>query len=449
MAGKPPFDATTEIHDLIHTIPCGVAVTGTDGVLVFANKTLLTWAGRDALDPADPVRISDLLTRPGRMYYETHVAPMLMLQGFVREISCHLALPDGQRMAVVLNATVRRDADGAPERVDYTLFDARERSVYETQLRTARREAEELAAVVQTSANAIFRVDANDIVRSWNPGAERLTGIRTAEAVGRPVVDVMPVRDQIGWLDASRTVLAGNREHTFECQLPGGLDVLVSATEIGDRFTGPAGSDLSIVISNVTARKQAERRLELMVQEMKHRIKNSLGVISAVARQTIPAEHVTAFAARLNAMAKAQDLVTGAYWTEIDLSEVLAIAANEAGGAPAFVHEGPHVVLDASLATSFSLVFHELVTNAIKYGALSVPQGRITVRYRLEGDNSTLVLNWVESGGPEVRKPESSGFGSRMLGMVIAEQVGATVDMDFDPSGLRCHIVYPLGDRAA
>lgn len=448
MPSRDSFDLENEAGKLIDSIPCGIVVTDRDSTVLFANDTMRRWTGQSGLGSDNARRFSDLLTRPGRIYFETHIAPMLVLQGYVREISCHIELPDGNRMPVVLNAAARPDAKGQIERIIYTLFDARERSVYEGQLRQARREAEELAAIVRTSANAIFRIDPKTIVRRWNRAAERLTGVPAESAVGRPISESLSFDSHADWIVAARNALKDKDEYTFECQLPGGTDVLVAVTEIGDQLSGPSGSDLSIVISNVTARKQAERRLELIVGEMKHRIKNSIGVITAVARQTIPEAHVEDFAARMRAMAKAQDLLASETWSEVSLADVLAIAAEEAGGPPAFEFEGPEIVLKASLATSFSMVFHELVTNAIKYGALSVEQGRVTVTYRVDEDSGSLILDWVESGGPEVNEPSSLGFGTRMLQLVFGEGSGASFATDFAPSGLRCQLCYPMGKGA-
>jgi two-component sensor histidine kinase len=103
---------------------------------------------------------------------------------------------------------------------------------------------------------------------------------------------------------------------------------------------------------------------------------------------------------------------------------------------------GPDVIMPANATVSLVMVLHELATNAMKYGALSGLTGRVTVRWALD-ESEMVVIDWVESGGPEVNRPERKGFGSRLLAEAIPRQLGGRVDLDYDRAGLRCRIAVP------
>lgn len=181
--------------ELLEDAPCGIVMTNPDGRLHYVNETLKRWLNLPT-GSERPQRMPDLMTGPGKLFYETHLAPMLRLQGFAREISCSLHVRHGPPLPVLLSGVARHDSKGQPTRFDFTIFDARERRMYEDNLRAARRKADELAAIVRTSPNAILRVDADGVILNWNAGAERLLG-RSFDAVqGRCVQDLIRFADQ-------------------------------------------------------------------------------------------------------------------------------------------------------------------------------------------------------------------------------------------------------------
>jgi two-component sensor histidine kinase len=166
----------------------------------------------------------------------------------------------------------------------------------------------------------------------------------------------------------------------------------------------------------------ARRQQELLVAELGHRVKNILATVQSVARQTFvnggtDRGALDSFAARLNAMGNAFDLLT----------------------TDSFVVEGPVYLLDSKGALAFSMAIHELCTNASKYGALSTAGGVVNICWRRDG-SSGLIFRWKESGGPAVKPPTSTGFGTRMIERVLASQVGATVRTDYSESGFDCEI---------
>ncbi|WP_377805759.1 ATP-binding protein [Azospirillum sp. A29] len=206
------------------------------------------------------------------------------------------------------------------------------------------------------------------------------------------------------------------------------------------RFTGTA--------VDVTEQKEAERHLRVLVDELSHRVKNTLAVIQSLAEQTFRAgSDVTrirqALAGRLQALADAHTLLTLSKWESVDL-EALAerVAAPLATkGDSRFTIVGPPVSLPAKASLSFALVLHELCTNAAKYGAWSAAGGNVALAWRISGDN--IVLDWTESAVTAVTPPAQLGFGTRLIRQVVEYDLDGEVTRDFRMDGLRCVVTVP------
>jgi two-component sensor histidine kinase/GAF domain-containing protein len=205
--------------------------------------------------------------------------------------------------------------------------------------------------------------------------------------------------------------------------------------------------------SDITARKEAEGHLSLVINELNHRVKNNLAMTQAIAAQTFrnceDAERAQAdFEARIMALAQANDLLTGERWVGASLRGVVeqALQAHARPDGRRLAVEGPEVELTPKTALSLSLALHELATNAVKYGAWSIPEGRVTVEWttRSADDGPRLHLEWRESGGPRVEPPRRRGFGSRLIERGLAAEMGGTVQLQFHPEGLACVVDAPL-----
>lgn len=428
--------------ELLEDAPCGIAVTTPDGMLLYVNKTLAEWVGKPAEAICGRLGFPDLLTRSGQLFYETHISPMLRLQGFVREISCYLQVEGAEPWPVLVNGVARRNGAGQAERFDYTIFDARERHLYESELREERKRADELAAIVRSSPNAILRVDPQGRIRSWNRGAARLFGLGEDEVRDRKVTDVIPMRDVGDWLNGAIADLKANAEHVFEAQYGEGMDLEVTVAAIRSRNNRRAAPDLSIILRDVTARKRAERHLQLTMGEMRHRIKNTLSVVGGIARQSLPKESRRDFTDRLRALAAAHDALAAGPGGEADLLDLLETASREAGGHTRLRFAPLSVPLDARQTTSLSMALHEMTTNALKYGALSSDGGVVDIRHELRpGPQGKLLrLVWEERGGPEVNPPSREGFGSKMINVVLVAELSADVTIDYHPEGC-CYVI--------
>ena len=193
------------------------------------------------------------------------------------------------------------------------------------------------------------------------------------------------------------------------------------------------------VVRDITERKTEEEHRETLLAELDHRVKNVLAAVQSLAtqsaRRTTSTEgFLSAFAGRLKAMASAHELLTATRWRGASLAH---IAAAELGGmAPGQARwEGPDLILTPRAANAISLALHELATNAVKYGALSVETGRVEVIWESSPDGG-FSLRWEESGGPTVKPPERRGFGSTLLDRVTGRELGGEGRVDYHPNGV-------------
>jgi two-component sensor histidine kinase len=200
---------------------------------------------------------------------------------------------------------------------------------------------------------------------------------------------------------------------------------------------------------DVTDHVNAEKRLQLLNDELKHRVKNTIAVVSAIAMQTLRGKDVAAelknFNARLAAFARAHDALTGMNQSVAPIADIVkqALALHDTGG-ERFRVSGPNIDLGSQQAMSLSLAIHELATNAFKYGALSQQGGIVEVHW--QADAAQFEFRWQEKGGPHVEQPARTGFGSRLITHVLAGDFKGKVELRYEPSGLLCVLKAPLNE---
>jgi PAS domain S-box-containing protein len=202
---------------------------------------------------------------------------------------------------------------------------------------------------------------------------------------------------------------------------------------------------------DITHRKAHEERQSLLINELNHRVKNTLATVQSIAQQSLrgcPQGEVRWFQGRLVALSHAHDLLTEENWRGVGMRPLLmrVVAPLVAPPHPRFQASGPDLFLPPRLALSLSLALHELCTNAAKYGALSVPQGLVRVFWSLAGDNGTsrLRLRWEEANGPPVKPPRKRGFGTRLITRGVAHELSAEVRLEYPATGVTCEIDTPL-----
>lgn len=203
---------------------------------------------------------------------------------------------------------------------------------------------------------------------------------------------------------------------------------------------------ISGVIIDITDRKHAEERQSLLAEEVDHRARNVVAVIQSIMRLTRAGSieaYLGAVDGRIRALSNAHKLLSRSRWEGADLGKLVdeEFAPYRSDDAKRASSEGPPIVLQPSTAQTLALALHELATNAAKYGALSSDRGRVSLHWTVEPRG--IVLDWQESGGPAVSKPEKQGYGTRVVNAGIEHQLGGKVVFDWQPTGLHCMMTVP------
>lgn len=204
----------------------------------------------------------------------------------------------------------------------------------------------------------------------------------------------------------------------------------------------------------ITDRKRAEERQRRLVAELNHRVKNTLAIVQSLALQThrttdSPVAFMDALNARVRALAKAHDLLTENSWEGAMLKDVIGRTLDPYAADWRLEIAGPPVKLNAETAVALNLAFHELVTNAAKYGALSAPGGAVAVTWIIDRSlvPEAIEIVWSEQGGPPVKQPTRRGFGSHVLEAGLAHELDGVVTLDFRREGLVCTMRYSASGR--
>lgn len=287
-------------------------------------------------------------------------------------------------------------------------------------------------------------------------------GVSVDEVLG-PINRITLISGLIGLLTTAAAVVAGQIANerfirrpfarligTVDAWQAGNTAVRTGLQRDASEF-GEAGRALDGFMDQLLAaraqRQIAEEQRTLLLREHDHRMKNLIATVQAIARQTFRGrgqdDTVGAFSGRLGAMAKAHEVLLSGGLTAASASDLIrtAVAPFDDADHSRFALTGPDFSLSDKAATALAMALHELSTNAAKYGALSTPEGRVDIRWSLDGTGQTFTIDWVETGGPPVTAPASSGFGSTMIRSVLALQIAGTVDIDYLPEGVRCRIV--------
>jgi PAS domain S-box-containing protein len=316
-------------------------------------------------------------------------------------------------------------------------------------------------AVFDQVAMGVARVAPDGRFLEVNDGFCVITGYDREEMLALTFQEITHPDDLACDLEQSAALLAGAIE-TFSMEkrylTKGGTPIWTNLTvSLIRRESGEPDYFVSIV-EDITYRKEVEaeqRRyhdhLRLLINELNHRVKNTLATVQSMAVQTLRGEVELSiayekFEARLLGLSEVHDILTRERWHGAALREVAERAMRPffSGDADRVRFEGPEVRLQPAPALTLALVFHELSTNAVKYGALSVDGGRVDLTWTFESDDR-LKLTWVESGGPPVAPPTRKGFGSRLIERALRGENGAA-EMRFETTGLRCFLTIPLGE---
>jgi PAS domain S-box-containing protein len=312
-----------------------------------------------------------------------------------------------------------------------------------------RRETEQrlsfLAAIVQSSDDAIVSKNLDGIITSWNKGAEHVFGYTAEEAIGQPITIVIPQDRQ----DEERTILTrirrGERiEHSeTRRQHKHGNLIWVSLTISPVKNAEGKIVGASKIARDITEQKRTSDQIATLAREAEHRSKNLLANVQAMVNLSQAdgvADLKKAIEGRIQALANVHSLFAASRWIGAELSTIAQqeLAPYSTGGEKRVRIDGPQVLLAPDTAQAVAVTLHELATNAAKYGALSTANGRIDLKWSQEA-NGRLNLRWIETGGPTVQPPTRRGFGGRIIEQMIGQLKGNT-RFDWPAEGLVCEI---------
>lgn len=390
--------------------------------------------------------------------------------------------PSGEIRFVASSALIKRDPAGRAAHVVGVHLDVTDERRAEEELRRA---VDLLTVIGETAPDPIYVRDAQGRFAFANPALGRLLGTEPAALIGEtgpgetPAVEPAAEDDtpdaarapnpRIAGFTADMAVIAGGVPQVVEEDAAPPREhrrtYLVSKTPMRDARGRVSG--LVCVATDISDRKRAEERQALMVRELHHRVKNSLATVQAIANATARtatdiAAFREAFNARIISLARTHTLLTENAWGVIPLRDLLAtelapyetapggLRPGDAGDGRRVFMQGPDVALPSDVALSLGMAVHELATNAVKYGALSVPTGTLSVTWSVDTRDGrrALLFWWVERGGPPVSPPARQGFGTRLLRHMLGGQFNSDVEMRFDPEGVTFSLEVPLVETA-
>jgi PAS domain S-box-containing protein len=318
-------------------------------------------------------------------------------------------------------------------------------SVEKMRSEEARRQAEnDLHDFFENGSIAMHWVGPDGIILRANRYELRMLGYESHEYIGRPIADFHASLDTIA--DILQRLSGGEALEGYEAQLrckDGTIkDVQITSSVLRDstgRFI-----HTRCFTQDVSDRKKADETQRLLVGELKHRVKNTLSTIQALAAQTlhsVSAKEKDAFIERLRALSNAHDVIAQSSWHRAPLRDLVRQAL-EPFQIERIMISGPHVLIDSTKILSLTMSLHELATNAVKYGALSNDLGTVSILWKVREDASgrCVQLFWQESGGPLVSPPTRKGFGSRLLQVSLD-----AARLEFRPEGLGCALELSLG----
>jgi PAS domain S-box-containing protein len=417
-----------------------------DGTLREANDVSLAWCGYTRDQVLDrPFWETPWWRGSDEVKARIRLASEKAAAGFEFREELPYWVADGSERVVDFAMHPIRDRSGAVMFLHPSGVDVTERKRIAEVLRDSEQRLGWLAAIVESSDDAIVSKTLDGIINSWNQGAERMFGYTAAEAVGQPITILIP-HDRH---DEERTILTrirrGDRIDHFETvrQRKNGALVNVSLTVSPIKNAAGVIVGASKIARDVTEQKRSQERIATLAREAEHRSKNLLANVQAtvkLSRAETTDALKQAIEGRIQALANVHSLFVETRWIGAELTSIAAqeLAPYAAKDEQRIRIDGPQVLLEPSVAQSIAVALHELATNAAKYGALSSSSGRVHLAWTHAADGQ-LELRWTETGGPPVQPPTRQGFGTRIVKQ-MSGQLNGDVRFDWRVEGLCCTI---------
>jgi PAS domain S-box-containing protein len=304
-----------------------------------------------------------------------------------------------------------------------------------------------LAAIVESSTDGIIGTDRDGVIMSWNEGAGQVFGYAAEDVIGKPVTILIPPERHDEEPFILERIRRGEKVEHYETvrQRKDGNLIVVSLR------VSPVQDDQGLIIGasifarDITERKQVERQATVLAREAEHRTRNILATVSAtveLSQSDTPEGLKAAIRGRIQALANVHALFVESRWTGAELKQIVTqeLAPYRSDGTRTLI-KGPKIVLEPNVAQAIAVTLHELATNAVKYGSLSTPAGRVRLTWS-RSPNGELAIRWTERGGPPVTPPARHGFGTRVMHRLI-EQIRGSITFDWRENGLSCKVIIP------
>jgi PAS domain S-box-containing protein len=443
-----------DFEDFFENGAIALHLVGADGIILHANKAELELLGYEAED-----------------YIGKHIADFHADQDTINDILARLTR--GERLSKY--PARLRARDGSIRHVEITssvqfrrgrFINTRCFTVDVTDLHRARQESrqkdDQLRQILEALPAAVYTTDAAGKVTYFNRAAAEFAGrepqigkdewcvtfrLRTPDGRELPL-DQCPMAVALREKRPVRGVEA-------VAQRPDGslVPFLPFPTPIANEQGELVGAVNMLI--DITERKRAEEHQALLIRELHHRVKNMLSTVQAIMASTARAsttigEFQDAFTGRIASLARTHSVLAESPSQNVDFQELLRteLDAYDDGSGKRVILDGPPAKLASSIAIPLGMAVHELATNAVKHGALSVAGGSVAIRWCVvDGGGPVLQFEWVERNGPKVSAPKRRGFGSQLLERVLNRQVGAAATLDYDPDGLRVRVSVSLAEH--
>jgi PAS domain S-box-containing protein len=469
---RPRFSGSLEqalraSDEILELLPIATCVCDSIGRIVQYNQLAVELWGR----APEPGQTHDEFTSQckffgggGEELPRSKLAEVLRTSRSIRDEEVTVQRTDGKQIVVLLNIDPLVDAQGELVGAINCFQDVTERKrmmdALDRNQHDLREQEERWNATYEHAAIGIVELDTDGRFLRVNEAICSITGMSREELLGwrlfgRTHPDDRDVDEELYRRQVAGDIGFYSIEKRFIRKDGRVIWIAVRSSTVRD-----AGGHFLYgvrVVQDVTERKESEERQKLLIDELNHRVKNTLATVQSLATQTARGTHTPedfrrAFEGRLIALSQAHDQLTRRHWKSADLRDIV-----EAATAPhlARSHEaqdqiaidGEPITVTPRVALTLALGLHELTTNATKYGALSVPAGRIDVVWRIERQSPQpplLRIEWRERGGPPVIAPERQGFGTRFIEGSVASELQGKARLNYDPAGLVCTMEIPL-----
>jgi PAS domain S-box-containing protein len=419
-----------------------IGIADLEGNALFVNEAGRKLVGLRDLEAVLATRIIDYFAAEDQPKVIHVVLPAVRDTGFWEGELNFRNFENGQLMPVLYNIFPVRGSSGAITAYGTVTRNLTENKLAEEQLRS-------LASIVETSDDAIVSKNLDGIITSWNSAAERIFGYTADEAIGQPITIVIPEDRHHEEREILTRIRRGERIDHFETvrRHKHGALIIISLTVSPVKNSEGKVVGASKIARDITEQKRTQDHIATLAREAEHRSKNMLATVQAavhLSQANTPEGLKQAIEGRIQSLANVHSLFVKTRWIGADLSTIATqeLAPYSENDKERILIAGPPILLEPNAAQAIAITLHELATNAAKYGALSVANGHVDLKWSHEADGRLHML-WTETGGPKVQEPTRKGFGGRIIEQMIPQLKGNT-RFDWRPQGLICELTLQV-----